>query len=57
MLNQKKLSMNQSGDEVAFKINELMLLNMKGAFKTFDRSLISKYRAISNINFLRNKKV
>ncbi len=45
-----------ANNQIAFKIRNLMLTNVSGAFNKFDTSVISKYLAIANIDFKEIKK-
>lgn len=47
-------SQTQSG--IAFKVGQLMLGHVNGAFRTFDANIISKYLKIATINFVEKNK-
>ncbi len=48
MTNETKCSKRQTQSEIAFKLGQLMIANVKDAFKTFDSISISKYLKIAN---------
>lgn len=53
---QTKWATESTNNQIAFKIRNLMLTNVRGSINKFDTSAISKYMAIANIDFKEVKK-
>ena len=56
MENESKWPIGRTQSEIAFRLQNLMIVNLKVAFKTFDTSVISKYLRIADINFAKKNK-
>lgn len=56
MTTETKWASEGASNQIAFKLRNLMLTNIKGAFNKSDSSAISKYLAIASIDFKEIKK-
>lgn len=56
MKSETKREISGTQSEVAFRLQNLMMVNLKDAFRTFDSRIISKYLKISNIKLREQRK-
>ena len=56
MNTEKKLQIDKTQSEIAFRLQNLMIVNLKEAYRTLDSTIVSKYLEISNISFAGMKK-
>ena len=56
MKNEAKWPIGKTQSAIAFSLQNLMMVNLKSAPRTFDENMISKYLKIATINFAEKNK-